>query len=111
MRPPTAFAKSHLRTRQGASRPTRGSHVAELLVAVEQQQAHPAGAAAAGRGGLDDPLQHHLLAELDRVQTGKLTQRRGDICSGSRATGGSSVGHRTSAAGFRRLPDLPQLTA
>jgi hypothetical protein len=74
-----AFAESRLRTRQGASGPARGSHVAQLLVAVEQQQAHPAGAVAAGRGGLDDPLQHGLLAELDQVQARKLAQRRGDL--------------------------------
>jgi hypothetical protein len=28
---------------------------------------------------VDDPLQHRLLAELDRVQAGKLAQRRGDL--------------------------------
>jgi hypothetical protein len=67
------LAKSHLGTGQGASGPARGSHVAELLVAVQQQQAHPRGAVAAGRGGPGDPLQHRLLAKLDRVQTGKLT--------------------------------------
>jgi hypothetical protein len=39
---------------------------------VEQQQAHAAGAAAAGRGGLDDPLQHRLLAERDQIQASKL---------------------------------------
>jgi hypothetical protein len=32
-----------------------------------------------GRGGLDDPLQHRLVAELDRVQAPKLAQRRGDL--------------------------------
>jgi hypothetical protein len=66
------LAESHLGTGQGASGPARGSHVAQLLVAVQQQQAHTASAGATGRGGPDDPLEHGLLAKLDRVQTGKL---------------------------------------
>ena len=57
---------------QGASGPARRDDVAELAVAVQQQQANAAGAVAAGRGGLDDPFQHRLEAELDRVQARKL---------------------------------------
>jgi hypothetical protein len=60
----------------------------------------PAGAAAAGRGGLDDPLQHGLLAELDQVQPHKLAERRGDL--GRAAGHGWLLGHRTLTAACRR---------
>jgi hypothetical protein len=74
-----AFGEPDLGAGQQASGPARRDDVAELAVGAEQQQADAAGAAAAGRGGLDDPLQHHLGAELDRVQAPKLAQGRGEL--------------------------------
>jgi hypothetical protein len=67
-----AFGEPDLGAGQQASGRARRDDVAELAVGAEQQQADAAGAVAAGRGGLDDPLQHDLEAELDRVQARKL---------------------------------------
>jgi hypothetical protein len=63
-----AFGEPDLGAGQQASGPARRDDAAELAVGAEQQQADAAGAAAAGRRGLHDPLQHDLKAELDRVQ-------------------------------------------